>query len=502
MESIESLLITAFQARQRDLPELALESLEHASQLDPEDGYILIEIANCHLALAEPVQARSVLERAALLAKEDATLALETARLLAAAGTPDRALALLGDVPAGDSQFSQATVEMVILLERLHRLAAAEETLVTRHPVTSEDPGHVFVRALLAERAGDVDYAEKLLRAIWPGAARSELDVECGYRLARLLDRMDRTEEALPMLAACKTLERQMMNAAVLGDFVEQRRRHDLALLGLLPDDWFAQRAPVRGADTLLLLGHPRSGTSLLTRKLSHRTGAAWVDEQPVFESMARRLVRDQPAAVSPDGLLAMLGRLPAAAIAAFQKKYRGRLAEISGDPSPRRLIDKNPGLSQSLPVLHHLLPKTAWLISLRDPRDVAASCYFQRLGATPLGWASLTLEGALASACHALDCWLAVRRRLLPSQFIEVRYEALVADPERVLGEVCRALDWPLVADHAASLPTLNLTPSYAQILDPVHGRAVARWRKLSSQLTSGRVENSALLAAFDYPA
>jgi hypothetical protein len=81
----------------------------------------------------------------------------------------------------------------------------------------------------------------------------------------------------------------------------------------------------------------------------------------------------------------------------------------------------------------HELFPEARFIHLLRDPRDCAKS--------------SIAV-GFAGNAYHGLDPWMQaeqswdrLRPRLRPEQFVEVRYEELVAAPEAVLTRVCEFL-------------------------------------------------------------
>lgn len=79
---------------------------------------------------------------------------------------------------------------------------------------------------------------------------------------------------------------------------------------------------------------------------------------------------------------------------------------------------------------LRYLWPRAKYIYILRDGRDVA-------LSAVKMSWAGNAYMGA--------DCWIDAEREwaeyqkaLAPEQWIEVRYEELVADPKAQLTRIC----------------------------------------------------------------
>ena len=189
--------------------------------------------------------------------------------------------------------------------------------------------------------------------------------------------------------------------------------------------------------------------------------------------------------------------------IKAFQESFHKRIEQYLPKDVPSLIIDKNPGLSCSLSAMHRLLPDSAWLMTLRDPRDIALSCYFQRFGNTPLGWASNTLEGAFEAVCHVLSFWLDVRKNLGPEQYIELHYETLVSKTDETIANICERLGWETNSNEGLSKSQesdLNFTPSYADIQSPVYQRSVARWKQCAEGMLELRDEQLELIQLLGY--
>jgi hypothetical protein len=78
----------------------------------------------------------------------------------------------------------------------------------------------------------------------------------------------------------------------------------------------------------------------------------------------------------------------------------------------------------------HEIFPQARFVHLLRDPRDCAKS-------SVAIGFAGNVYHG-LEPWMQAEESWERLKGRLQPSQFIEVRYEELVAEPEKELTRVC----------------------------------------------------------------
>lgn len=146
--------------------------------------------------------------------------------------------------------------------------------------------------------------------------------------------------------------------------------------------------------------------------------------------------------------------------------------------PSALRVIDKMPGNFMHLGMIHAALPGARVIHMTRDQQDNALSIYFQRL------------EGFHAYACDLDDIahfrgqyqrLMAHWQQVLPARvMLEVPYEGLVDDPEgwtrRMLAFL--ELDWdPRCLEFERHAGTV-LTASNWQVRQKLHRRSVGRWR------------------------
>ena len=128
--------------------------------------------------------------------------------------------------------------------------------------------------------------------------------------------------------------------------------------------------------------------------------------------------------------------------------------------------------------------PGTKFIFLTRDPRDVARSC-------VGMGWVGEPTSGA-RYWLEPVDRWLAVRESLPPEDFIELRYEDLLRNPEHELGRCCRLLghdfDPAMLGFHESSTyepldPKLaeqwrrKMPPRTAEIIDAACGSRMPKF-------------------------
>src|SRR5207302_1780207 len=152
-----------------------------------------------------------------------------------------------------------------------------------------------------------------------------------------------------------------------------------------------------------------------------------------------------------------------------------------------RVLLDKNPSPTASLHLWLRVFPELKVIIALRDPRDVVLSCFFQNLMLTPTNANFLTLERTAKHYADLMDVWLRLRE-LGGFDWLESRYEAVVADPATEGRRVTEflGLTWHenQAHHHQVAGQKFVFSPTYTAATQPVHQRAVGRWRNYEQAL------------------
>jgi hypothetical protein len=243
---------------------------------------------------------------------------------------------------------------------------------------------------------------------------------------------------------------------------------------------WKAITASLPPRKAAVLVGFPRSGTTLLEQVLDAHPDLVSSDEREAF---ARDIF---PAlwltAATPSPTVRALDEVPIDRIAHLRQRYWDYMSAALNAPIGDRVhLDKNPTLTLVLPGFLRLLPETRVLVALRDPRDVVISCFMQYLPLNPNSVCFLTLERTARRYLADMSAWLRLRN-LIASPWLELRYEDAVVDLER---ETRRALaflqlPWePEVLQYRNRLDQKAVnSPTYEAVRQPVYTRAVGRWK------------------------
>ena len=241
-------------------------------------------------------------------------------------------------------------------------------------------------------------------------------------------------------------------------------------LISIFTPQACAQTAGDPSAAPVLIVGMPRSGTTLTEQILSCHTHVAPGGELNFWNERGLAWLRTAQAA--PDR--AFLQQAAA--------DYLAVLHTIG--PAAERVTDKMPFNFLWAWLIHLALPGATIIHCRRSVIDTAISIHqtnFNRHVAFPTGGADLV---AYFDAYRRLTAhWRAV---LPPARFIEVEYEALTSAPEPEIRRqvACCGRGW----EDACLSPERNAsrvkTPSRWQTRQPIYRSAVQRWRRYEPYL------------------
>jgi len=230
-------------------------------------------------------------------------------------------------------------------------------------------------------------------------------------------------------------------------------------------------------AGPVFVVGLPRSGTTLTDRILSSHsqvTSAGELDDFPLVLRAATgvggaRLVSAEMIDAAAGIDLEAVGR-------AYLDRVQRRLG-LSG-----RFVDKLPLNAFLAPLILRALPGAKVICLRRHPADAVLGNYRQAFETSSADLAyAFSLEGTARYVARFEAMLQALAGALPPDRFRVLRYEDLVSDLE---AQVRGLLDFCGLSFEAACVRfEENVAPvataSAAQVREPIHARAVGRWRR-----------------------
>ena len=373
---------------------------------------------------------------------------------------PRNALAydLLGNLFSELGRFGEARAcfERAIAIAPL--LAGSYYDLVRCRPVTSNDDGLLQNMQTAMETPGlEAGQRQRLHLAI--GKAAEDLgDYGLAMQHFEAADAVRRASAPLPFDSVAFSIEIDRLIARCTPELIGR-----------------ASELGSRDATPVLIIGMPRSGTTLVEQIVSmhpevgaggelhfwNQRGAEWHRAGSAGSGAAGN---ETPFAVSEFLVKAAM-------------EYLGLLRTIA--PTAARVTDKMPFNFLWTGLIHLAFPRAIIIHCRRDAIDTALSIHqthFHPSLAFPTGGAELVAY--FRSYQRLIDHW----RSVLPAdRFIEVDYEDLTRAPAPVIRRIISAcgLAWNDACLRPESNPRAVNTPSKWQARQPIYRTSVARWRR-----------------------
>jgi tetratricopeptide (TPR) repeat protein len=480
--------------------------LQDAHRQSPRDAEICFQYASVCGELADTRTALEALAAWPTFTGLTTQMAAKIGGLLIVLGAADQAAIAIGRALADPNPPLVASLDLVLTLERANRVDEAEALLARIPPQVAAMPGLdtllLLAQARLAQRRGEHESAVALFRRLideQSDESRSHLHL---YPLFKSLDQLGRHDEAFEAALqahASQTLwTGQVAPTVVAGESALLRATHagcDAADVAR----WNHAGAPSFMQSPIFIVAFPRSGTTLLEQVLDAHPRLRSMDERPYLQNAIEKLNVD--GAHYPE----RMASLTPAQLAVARDHYWSLVGQHVQLAPGEQLVDKNPLNILRLPAIARLFPNARILLAVRHPCDVVLSCFSQHFR-NEFAWDCRDLPTLAHTYRRTMDFWHQQAALLQPTQR-EVRYERLVTDFETELRALAEFLELPWVGTmlepgaHAQRRGYIG-TPSYAQVVQPVHQRAVDRWRAYASQLAPAVPELRPYLERWVYEA
>ena len=217
----------------------------------------------------------------------------------------------------------------------------------------------------------------------------------------------------------------------------------------------------------LFIVGTPRSGTTWTQLLLSSHPDIVTGRETHLFERYVQPLMKKfdwEKETAAADGMSRYMTR-PQFLEDVAGPMFRAGLDQIAKlCPSAPIVLEKTPSHLHALPQIDRMTAKRArFLHVIRDPRSVVASW---RAGATEDwgDWADKSVETIAMKwrNSHSGEKF-EFRKELLADRYKCIRYEDLLADPEREIGKVFQWLNVSVAPDALRDIVARNTLSALA---------------------------------------
>ncbi|WP_345776947.1 sulfotransferase [Thermomonas sp.] len=241
----------------------------------------------------------------------------------------------------------------------------------------------------------------------------------------------------------------------------------------------------------IFIVGMPRTGTTLLERIVGASPGLASLGELSDFSDM---LSWETDQFIGDFLQTAFLDRVQDVDWRKVGEGYLQRTASRRGDK--RFHVDKNPLNFIYSGFMARALPQAKILCMRRNPLDACFSNLKNLFMNNAFGYSYALDE--LADYYLRFDQLSAHWRKTLPGRYMEVGYEDLVSDPERIGRQVMEFCGLPFQVEQVDitknKMPVL--TASTSQVRQPINTRGIGAWRHYEAQLAPLRERLAPLLS------
>lgn len=468
-----------------DRPEQALASFEKLLEGDSNNLDALVHAGLAQQMLGRVKAARRLFERALSLNPGHAEAHRYLGALLNEAGDGEAAREHLEQALESNPGDPELLADLADVYELSNELDEVEAVLERGLSSDSGHPRLLITRARLLRRRGECRQAVDSLQRLDPRQLPPRLAMQFFHEFGLSLDRLEEADSAMQAFETANRIaagdpRAQSVDGAA---FFERVKAIEAWLAGrgasAAPNISAAGDA---GYDLCFLIGFPRSGTTLIDTIIDAHEGVTAIEEKPTLEPLIEWL------AESPAGYPQALDELDEADLEAMRRAYRDEVAKWITETRPGLVVDKLPLRLIDVGFIRRLFPAARLLLVERHPCDVVLSNFMQLYEPTPAFVNCYTLDGAVRFYDAVMSLWPRLEP-LAGDALHKVRYEDLVANPERELSAVCRHLgiEW----DAANLDPERRLqdrgrvrTTSYQQVGEAVYNRASGRWRRYRRQL------------------
>jgi tetratricopeptide (TPR) repeat protein len=215
----------------------------------------------------------------------------------------------------------------------------------------------------------------------------------------------------------------------------------------------------------IMIVGMPRSGTSLAEQILASHPAVFGAGELTFWHDAYRQLEKISPDGVPDKSLLAGMAA-----------SYLERLSALGGGSV--RVIDKMPANFLYAGLIHGVFPKARIIHMQRHPLDTCLSIYFQNFfNIGPYANDLENLAHYYGQYLRITDHW---RATLPPSALLEVPYEALTEDQESWTRRMLEfaGLPWDARCMNFQDTNRVVITASKWQVRQKIYRASTGRWK------------------------
>ncbi|MFW2541193.1 sulfotransferase [Primorskyibacter sp. 2E107] len=385
-------------------------------------------------------------------------------------GQTERALAAYDHMIAQDPKAIGPKADKARFLQALGQFDEAGDILrklLKRHPNQAE----LYRIHMGATKAKKGDPLVRQMIKLWNNPRLNDAGrMHLGFALAKAMEEQGETDKVFPFLTRANAAQLRLAPVDP-----KAKDREIAAVLKAQEGDLTPQGAPL-DPRPVFVTGMPRSGTTLVEQIIAAHSQARAGGE----------MVHALKQAYARFGAAEAMRPIADASTETLQDyaAHYLRLACRDSGANTGVITDKAIQSYMIFGLIHRAMPGARIIVVHRDPRDIALSIYRNFFALGTHRYASDLAEVAheIKRFRRTVQYW----KTRLPGVLHEVRYEALVSDPEPQARALIAAagLEWePQCLDFHLAKGAVQ-TLSLAQVRQPIHAGRREAWRKYEKDL------------------
>jgi tetratricopeptide (TPR) repeat protein len=372
--------------------------------------------------------------------------------------------------------------DLAALMEQSNRLKQAANIARAGLRFDPDDGMLLNVLAECRARQGAAEDALAMFRGVAEKAAHPSVRSKAELSAGKILDSLGRAEEAYQAFCRARELQKSAPEFAEFDHQVSQRHVEESLAAARAPAPPLAfEKGPDEPRQLAFFVGFPRSGTTLLQEVMQAHPEIAVAEEKLILSAiliLLRKLTQDE----------APLSALTAGKARLLREVYFLQASALAPSAGKPVFVDKLPLSLVYLPAIRAIFPDAKIILGLRHPCSVALSCLMQDFKLNNFMINMMSLDSITHFYANVLQVWQETRKAQ-SFEALEVKYEDVVANLEKEARRVSdflgvRFAEEMLAYAEGAKAKGLIRTPSYAQVVKPIYGEAVERWKSYRAHL------------------
>lgn len=459
----------ALTAAQRWMDAIAV--YERAGHLQPDNAEVHRHLGAVLKIMGHTNRAIECYERTLHLKPDSAGVRIDLARILRQLGKAEEALGQFELAIKQAPTNLEAHIDIALTLRQLGQADQAVdrlEGLLADRPACGEAHYHV---SLIEPRQERIPTVEKVVRN--PALPKDD-SIYCHFALGNLYDSDKSHDRAFEHYLTANKLQRETFSYDInenieVTDWII--RTYSRQLVQAKRGIGSESQLPV------FIVGMPRSGTTLVEQILSSHfavRGAGELEAVPAInQSIAQELQLGGP---NPE----LISRIDPEMARRFAARYLEELALYT--TSAKRVTDKQPGNFARIGLIKTLFPKARIIHCHRNSIDNCVSLYFYFFAALTCSFELAELGHYYRDYQRLMSHW----HRVFPGEILDVRYEDLLMDQEKVSKQLVAhlGLEWDenCLDFHKNDRPVMS--PSNLQVRRPIYKSSMNRWKPYEKHL------------------